>query len=271
MEAREMETLSYRLGDLGYSMLGRERSIDVASLIEDIVRSGEHRYLKSVPFIVERAGMEGSVDDVRAELDVEDFLGPGPDDMQRLMRFLLLTVSYTVMEGTEESAGWRGRLRTALTRAYETGLGSIKTLTPPSHPVVEGYLRFRGRSKSAPTFPSLVEAVRKWFPQVDEYRDEYLMQRRIRSLEERRTMEERRRLENERRTNLALARLFPRKQREVVRKVVMHEPLSKSEYEYYIRVVKKKLKAIRTLAELASDALTVRPVRMTGCPWKNDI
>jgi len=256
-----MESLSYRLGDLGYSMLGWERSIDVASLIEDIIRSGEHRYLKSVPFIVERAGKEESVDDVRAELDVEGFLVASPDDGQRLLRFILLTVSYAVMEGTEESAGWRERLGSALTRAYDGALGSIKTLTPPRHQVVKEYLEFRGRSKSTPTFTSLVGKVHEWFPQVDDYRDEYLMQRRIRSLEERRTMEERRRLENERRTNLALARLFPRKQCEVIRKVVMHEPLSKSEYEYYIRIIKKKLKAIRTLVELSSDALAVRPVR----------
>jgi hypothetical protein len=107
----------------------------------------------------------------------------------------------------------------------------------------------------------LLKNIKEWFPPIDEYRNEYLMQRRIRDLEDRRTLEEQRMLESERRTSLALARLFPKKQRDIIRKIVMHEPLSKTEYEYYIRTVKKKLRAINTLSDLSSDALAIRPLR----------
>ena len=56
--------------------------------------------------------------------------------------------------------------------------------------------------------------------------------------------------------NLHLRTLFPPKQKELVLKKLKGEPLSKTEKEYFSRVVKKKLEALLN-SELRKIALTL--------------
>jgi hypothetical protein len=56
--------------------------------------------------------------------------------------------------------------------------------------------------------------------------------------------------------NEAASELFTDKQREVMHKVLNHESLTKTEREYYSRVVKRRLKALRN-PDLQTTAATL--------------
>jgi len=59
----------------------------------------------------------------------------------------------------------------------------------------------------------------------------------------------------------ALSKLFKKKQREILGKILSEKRLTKTEYEYYIRIIKKKLDAIIQLKEIAETVLRKKAKR----------
>ena len=53
----------------------------------------------------------------------------------------------------------------------------------------------------------------------------------------------------------SMSYLFKKKQREIILKVLAEKSLTKTESEYYSRIIKKKLDAIAALSEIASLSL----------------
>jgi len=53
----------------------------------------------------------------------------------------------------------------------------------------------------------------------------------------------------------SISNLFKPKQKEIIFKVLNEEPLTKTEAEYYSRIIKKKLEAITALNDMANMAL----------------
>jgi len=59
--------------------------------------------------------------------------------------------------------------------------------------------------------------------------------------------------ENELKNSISI--LFKPKQKDIIFKVLNEEPLTKTEAEYYSRIIKKKLEAITALNDMANMAL----------------
>lgn len=261
MEAGEREPLTLALERLGYSMMAAGRPVDLAAVLDGIIEGSERRLWKAVPFLVERAGDGGADGRLAAVLDPDAFLGPRVEPQTRLARFAFLAAALAVMDDEDGTRAWRGRLRAALARAWD-GLAGLPpgTLGRP-HPAAAALAAVLGAGGARPGLDGLVARAGEWFPALEDQRDEYRMQKRIRSLEDRLALTDRLRLQREREVRLALARLFPPRQREIIEKVLSGLPLTKTEYEYHVRVVKRKLGAIAVLGELAGEALRARPVR----------
>jgi hypothetical protein len=59
----------------------------------------------------------------------------------------------------------------------------------------------------------------------------------------------------------ALSFLFKKKQREIIQKILREQALTKTEYEYYIRIIKKRLEALLQIKELAEAVLRKKAKR----------
>ena len=63
----------------------------------------------------------------------------------------------------------------------------------------------------------------------------------------------------ERHLHYSLSMIFTRKEKEILEKILNSKPLSKTEYEYYIRKTKKKLESITNIGDFARNVLAIKP------------
>ena len=70
---------------------------------------------------------------------------------------------------------------------------------------------------------------------------------------------ERNKFERERQLRMSLAQIFTLKERRTMERVRLGKPISKTDYEYYSRKTKKKLKSITDLEDFARTLLLVHP------------
>lgn len=181
-----------RLQDVGYRLLGDDGSID--KLFIDILRTKNARYLKAIPFLIYRYGLNASA--------LQKKLNP---DEEALFSIILNFTARIFKESNIEKNIDFGRESKGKNHPSEFNYSEFKE---------EFELQLRNDSR-----PNLLIDTQK--------------------------------IDKERNLQFALSQLFTKKERVIIRSLQEDKPVSKTDYEYYSRKTKKKLRSIITLHDFA--------------------
>ncbi len=96
---------------------------------------------------------------------------------------------------------------------------------------------------------------------LEETYREFLTSLKLEKLEEKEYLQEEISKSKELDLKFALSFLFKKKQREIIQKILREQSLTKTEYEYYIRIIKKRLEALLQIKDLAEAVLKKKAKR----------
>lgn len=85
----------------------------------------------------------------------------------------------------------------------------------------------------------------------DEYLYDFIAQKKLYEAEQQIGLAEKINKAKEYDLQYALQNLFKAKQREIIQKIVDNKPLTKIEYDYYFKTIKKRLRAVKLLGDFA--------------------
>jgi hypothetical protein len=89
----------------------------------------------------------------------------------------------------------------------------------------------------------------------DEYLHDFVVQKKLYEAQQQITMADKIAKEKEDDIQYALHVLFKPKQREIIQKILGDAPLTKIEYDYYFKTIKKRLRAVKLLADFADTLI----------------
>ncbi len=189
------------LAKAGYRMLGTQD--DQESLILNILKSKDTRYLKAIPFLIYQHGS-----------DTEQIYHKTPQK----------EIFCKILEFTK--------------RIF---IENNINMTIPR------LISSDGKNKNSP----------KINLNYDEFKQEFDLQRF--NAEKPSLMIEKQKIYAERDLQMWLSKLFTKKERQIIRRILAEKPVSKTDYEYYSRKTKKKLNGIINLQEMARILYTKSP------------
>lgn len=209
------EELITALGELGYRLFspGKRRisSNKVLDVLDELAGSEDPRLIEGFPVVLANCAHRGIKLDIRSLLSRYGRRSQRRADLEKM---ILASSDLLSQEGLEKPEGLDGTLDTL--RINYGDLLQEKVVDLSKH-----------RSIST---ERLKNALRRYA--VDLERSESVRER------------DRRRQLRSFQLNLHLSTLFPPKQKELILKKLKGDPLSKTEKEYYSRVVKKKLEGL---------------------------
>lgn len=185
-------TVEKRLQEVGYRMLGDDASID--KLLIDILRTKNARYLKAIPFLIYKYGLNTSALQKKLNPDEEELFGT--------------ILNFTARIFKESN--------------------------------IEKNIDF-GRESKGKNHPSNLN--------YDEFKEEFELQ--LRNDLKPNLLIDSQKFDEERNLQFALSRLFTKKEREIIKRLQADGAVSKTDYEYYSRKTKKKLRSIIALHDFA--------------------
>jgi len=205
------ENLLKNLNRLGFPLMEVKEDFDVNKTLADVVKSNDTRLWEGFPVLLANAAQEYDFDYDR----VLENLRKG-QEQEGLNTLLLLSLA--LYQFYNLSFVWANRLNKGFTDADRSQLKTLKNLLAHSDVFSLGNKQFHS-SRLKETFNNYFEQNVKKTRQLKEKHEEL-------SLE------------------YSLSQLFSPKQKELFKKKLEGEPLSKTEREYYSRTVKKKVSAL---------------------------
>ena len=97
----------------------------------------------------------------------------------------------------------------------------------------------------------------KFIPQYQEFKDEFELQ--LRNEQKPSLLIDTKRNDEERNLQYALSKLFTKKEKYIIKRLQEEKSISKTDYEYYSRKTKKKLRSIITLEDFAKNIFQKTP------------
>ncbi|MFH1917072.1 MAG: hypothetical protein ABIJ21_07460 [Nanoarchaeota archaeon] len=188
-----------RLAAAGYRMLGDDKHVE--ELIRDILKSGNTRYLKTIPFLIYK--YDPNLKFVRDTLD---------GNMGELY----------------------GRILNFTARIF----GEL-------HIQKEVYTFIRD-------FGTGCDFINKKFKvnlNYDEFKAEFELQ--LQNETKPKLLIDTQKFDEERNLQFALAQLFTKKEREIIKRLQADKPVTRTDYEYYSRKTRKKVRSIISLHDFA--------------------
>lgn len=204
------ETLLRKLGKLGYPLFEREESLDVNATLAEVVQSKDLRLWEGFPLLLANSAERDlfNYDMVRSHLK-------RPFDRLSLPKLVLMSlVLYKVLN---VKFSWADRLYKSLTfkkKDYDEILGRLK----------------KGEELLVANKPLSPERLKNTFKNY--FKEEKFKLTELVSMKEEFGLE------------YALSQVFSPKQKELFLKRLRGEKMTKTEKEYYSRVVKKKVMAL---------------------------
>lgn len=95
----------------------------------------------------------------------------------------------------------------------------------------------------------------------NEYFYDFLAQKKLYETEQQQGLTEKINKTKEDELQYALHTLFKPKQREIIQKLVDNRALTKIEYDYYFKTIKKRLRAVKLLGEFADIVIQKKPIK----------
>jgi len=221
------EELITALGELGYRLLTPEKdklsSKKVLDVLDELSGSEDSRLIEAFPVVLVNCAHRG------IKLDIRNLLSRHERESQRranLEKLILASSDLLALEGLDKPEGLDGVMDPLRLKYGDLLKEEILSL---------------GRHRSVST-DRLRNALRRYATDLEKSESAREKDKRsqLRSFQ----------------LNLHLSTLFPPKQKELVLKKLKGEPLSKTEKEYFSRVVKKKLEALANI-ELRKVATTL--------------
>ena len=221
------EELISALGALGYRLFtkGNERvnSGKVLDVLDELSGSEDSRLIEAYPVVLANCAHRGIKLDIRGLLSRH---GQGSHSRSNIEKLILASCDLLAEEGLDQPEGIEDIL---------------KTLRPKYGDLLKGEVVDLGTHRSVST-ERLRRTLRRYAIDLERH-------------ESARKKDRRRQLRSFQ-MELHLSTLFPPKQKELILKKLKGDPLSKTEKEYYSRVVKKKLQGLAN-KELRKIALTL--------------
>ena len=221
------EELISALGALGYRLFtkGNERvnSGKVLDVLDELSGSEDSRLIEAYPVVLANCAHRGIKLDIRGLLSRH---GQGSHSRSNIEKLILASCDLLAEEGLDQPEGIEDIL---------------KTLRPKYGDLLKGEVVDLGTHRSVST-ERLRRTLRRYAIDLERHESarEKHRRRQLRSFQ----------------MELHLSTLFPPKQKELILKKLKGDPLSKTEKEYYSRVVKKKLQGLAN-KELRKIALTL--------------
>ncbi len=226
MQMKKEELIS-ALGALGYRLFtkGNERvnSGKVLDVLDELSGSEDSRLIEAYPVVLANCAHRGIKLDIRGLLSRH---GQGSHSRSNIEKLILASCDLLAEEGLDQPEGIEDIL---------------KTLRPKYGDLLKGEVVDLGTHRSVST-ERLRRTLRRYAIDLERHESarEKDRRRQLRSFQ----------------LELHLSTLFPPKQKELILKKLKGDPLSKTEKEYYSRVVKKKLQGLAN-KELRKIALTL--------------
>ena len=221
------EELISALGALGYRLFtkGNERvnSGKVLDVLDELSGSEDSRLIEAYPVVLANCAHRGIKLDIRGLLSRH---GQRSRSRSNIEKLILASCDLLAEEGLDQPEGIEDIL---------------KTLRPKYGDLLKGEVVDLGTHRSVST-ERLRRTLRRYAIDLERH-------------ESARKKDRRRQLRSFQ-MELHLSTLFPPKQKELILKKLKGDPLSKTEKEYYSRVVKKKLQGLAN-KELRKIALTL--------------
>ena len=221
------EELITALGELGYRLFTPEKqrlsSNKVLDVLDELAGSEDPRLIEGFPVVLANCAHRGIKLDIRSLLSR---YGPRSQRRAGLEKLILASSDLLAQEGLEKPEGLDG---------------TVDTLRMNYGDLLQEKVLDLGKHRSVST-ERLRNALRRYA--IDLERSESVRER------------DRRRQLRSFQLDLHLSTLFPPKQKELILKKLKGDPLSKTEKEYYSRVVKKKLEGLAN-SELRKIALAL--------------
>lgn len=221
------EELISALGALGYRLFTKENervnSGKVLDVLDELSGSEDSRLIEAYPVVLANCAHRG------IKLDISGLLsrhGQRSHSRSNLEKLILASCDLLAEEGLDQPEGIEDIL---------------KTLRPKYGDLLQGEVVDLGTHRSVST-ERLRRTLRRYAIDLERHESAREKDRRkqLRSFQ----------------LELHLSTLFPPKQKELIFKKLKGDPLSKTEKEYYSRVVKKKLQGLAN-KELRKIALTL--------------
>lgn len=226
MQMKKEELIS-ALGALGYRLFtkGNERvnSGKVLDVLDELSGSEDSRLIEAYPVVLANCAHRGIKLDIRGLLSRH---GQGSHSRSNIEKLILASCDLLAEEGLDQPEGIEDILN---------------TLRPKYGDLLKGEVVDLGTHRSVST-ERLRRTLRRYATDLERH-------------ESARKKDRRRQLRSFQ-MELHLSTLFPPKQKELILKKLKGDPLSKTEKEYYSRVVKKKLQGLAN-KELRKIALTL--------------
>ena len=226
MQMKKEELIS-ALGALGYRLFtkGNERvnSGKVLDVLDELSGSEDSRLIEAYPVVLANCAHRGIKLDIRGLLSRH---GQGSHSRSNIEKLILASCDLLAEEGLDQPEGIEDILN---------------TLRPKYGDLLKGEVVDLGTHRSVST-ERLRRTLRRYAIDLERHESarEKHRRRQLRSFQ----------------MELHLSTLFPPKQKELILKKLKGDPLSKTEKEYYSRVVKKKLQGLAN-KELRKIALTL--------------
>ena len=221
------EELITALGALGYRLLTPEKEIRSSKKVFDVLGelsgTDNSRLIEAFPVVLANCAHRGIKLDIRHLLSKSEMESRRKEDLEKM---ILASSDLLDQEGLDKPAGL---------------LDATDILRPKYGDLLKRRVISLSRNRSVST-DRLRNALRRYTTDLE--RSESVREKNKRNQLQSFQL------------NLHLSTLFPPKQKEIVLKKLKGEPLSKTEKEYFSRVVKKKLEALAN-SELRKIALTL--------------
>lgn len=221
------EELISALGALGYRLFTKENervnSEKVLDMLDELSGSEDSRLIEAYPVVLANCAHRA------IKLDISGLLsrhGQRSHSRSNIEKLILVSCDLLAEEGLDQPEGIED---------------TLKTLRVEYGDLLKGEVVDLGTNRSVST-ERLKRALRRYAIDLERHESAHEKDRRrqLRSFQ----------------LELHLSTLFPPKQKELILKKLKGDPLSKTEKEYYSRVVKKKLQALAN-KELRKIALTL--------------
>lgn len=198
------------LDRLGFSLMGAKGDVDINKTLEEVVRVQDLRLWEGFPIILAKISSERTVDLIQLQQEMPE------DDREIFWQLVLLSLA--IYQYLKLSFSWSNKLKKSLSDYDLERLAYFKKCFKMKDDIVIGNKRLSPER--------LVNLFNNYWGQESSRSKQTLEKLEEQSLE------------------FALSQLFSPQQKDLIRKKLRGDLLTKTEREYYSRTVKKKVSAI---------------------------
>ncbi|MCK5022848.1 MAG: hypothetical protein KAS04_01610 [Candidatus Aenigmarchaeota archaeon] len=239
--------IKYNLGKFGYTFFEIAEKNIVDNLIIEIIKNKKKRYMKAIPFIIYQSYTESSK---KPYLNMKNLYMKSMESnlIREVNAMLYITSEIFIISGDREDM-IRDISKYLEEHSSEKEINIFEII-------------FKNKEGTASIeFEDYAKNDKINWIDFGEFLNDFMMHKSLRESHGKKTLKESIEISHNRDILIYLSRLFSPKQREIIEKIINEKPLDKTEYEYYIRIIKKRLNAIAELKKLAETAMGKRPKR----------